>query len=115
MENEHFDVVIVGTGIAGLATALFLDPRMKILMITKSLTQSCNTIRAEGGVAAAMGPNDSPELHFLDTLRAGKELSSRETAKILAYEMIDRAFELDQMGFPFDKNNDGSFMLGLEG
>jgi L-aspartate oxidase len=56
MENERFDVVIVGTGIAGLATALFLDPRMKILMITKSLTQSCNTIRAEGGVAAAMGP-----------------------------------------------------------
>jgi L-aspartate oxidase len=115
MEHEHFDIVIVGTGIAGLATALFLDPRMKILMITKSLAQSCNTIRAEGGVAAAMGPTDSPELHFLDTLRAGKELSSRETAKILAYEMIDRAFELDQMGFPFDKNSDGSFMLGLEG
>ncbi len=115
METEHFDVVIVGTGIAGLATALFLDPKLKILIITKSLSKDCNTIRAEGGIAAAIDPDDSPELHFLDTLRAGAELNHRETAKILAYEMIDRVYELDRMGFPFDKDEHGSFLLGLEG
>ncbi len=115
MTNEHFDVIIVGTGIAGLVTALYLDPSVKILVITKSLAQHCNTIRAEGGIAAAIGPHDSPENHFQDTLRAGKKLNNIEAAKILAHEMIDRVHDLDKMGFPFDKNPDGTFVLGLEG
>lgn len=113
--NNHYDVIIIGTGIAGLHTALNLDPRLKVLTITKSKFENCNTLRAEGGMACPILPDDSPDLHTQDTLRAGGDINNIQAVKILTNEVVDRIIDLEKIGFEFDRNPDGSLILGLEG
>jgi len=113
--SHHYDVIIIGTGIAGLHTALNLDPGLKVLTITKSKLENCNTLRAEGGMACPIAPDDSPELHTQDTLRAGGDLNNIQAVNILTHEVLDRITDLEKIGFEFDRNQDGSLILGLEG
>ena len=68
------DFVIVGSGIAGLRAAVELAPAGDIVVITKADPSESNTEYAQGGIAAAIGPDDSPDLHAADTLRAGDGL-----------------------------------------
>jgi L-aspartate oxidase len=99
---KEYDYVIVGSGIAGLYTALLAREHGSVLTVTKGGIEDCNTRYAQGGIAAAIGLNDSPELHFQDTIAAGAGLSDEESVRILVTEAPDRIMELVALGVPFD-------------
>jgi L-aspartate oxidase len=100
-----YDYVIVGSGIAGLYTALLAQEKGSVLILTKGSIDDCNTKHAQGGIAAAIGKGDSPELHFQDTVAAGAGLSDPEAVRLLAEEAADRIADLINLGVPFDTIN----------
>ncbi len=99
---NQYDYIIIGSGIAGLYTALLAKEHGSVLIITKGRIEDCNTRYAQGGIAAAIGQNDSPELHFKDTIAAGAGLCDEEAVHILVNEGPDRIAELVNLGVPFD-------------
>ena len=108
------DIVVVGTGMAGLITALSLAPR-PVTLITKTPTlESGSSLWAKGGIAAAVGPGDSPEAHAEDTLTAGAGLSDRRRALALTREGADSLRLLIHEGVPFDRALDGTLELARE-
>ncbi|HEY81972.1 MAG TPA: L-aspartate oxidase [Dehalococcoidia bacterium] len=102
---SHYDYIIVGSGIAGLYTALLAKEQGSVLVITKGSIDDCNTRHAQGGIAAAIGRDDSPELHFKDTITAGDGLCDEEAVRILVSEAPARIAELVNLGVPFDTIN----------
>ena len=110
---DTYDYVIIGSGIAGLYCALLAQKHGSVLMITKGSIEDCNTRHAQGGIAAAIGINDSPQLHYKDTIVAGDGLCSEEIVRILADEGPDRIADLVNFGVPFD-TVDGEIALTLE-
>lgn len=110
---RHFDYVIVGSGIAGLFAALTAREHGTVLIITKGSLDESNTKYAQGGIAAAVGSDDSPDLHFEDTIGAGAGLVDEEAAHILTDEAADRIADLVRFGVPFD-SVDGEISLGKE-
>jgi len=110
---KKYDYVIVGSGIAGLYTALLAKEQGSVLIITKGSIDDCNTKYAQGGIAAAIGRNDSAELHFQDTVAAGDGLCDEETVRILVDEAPDRITDLVNIGVPFD-TLDGEIALAME-
>lgn len=101
-------VLIVGSGVAGLSAALAAaDAGHEVLVATKGPVRESNTYYAQGGVAVAMGEDDSPQLHERDTLEAGCGLCDEEAVKVLVREGIDRCKELIDWGTPFDRSGDG--------
>ena len=111
---RSFDYIIVGSGIAGLYAALMAREHGEVLVLTKGSVDEANTKYAQGGIAAAVGPNDSAELHLEDTLVAGAGLVDPEAARILTSEAADRIADLVRFGVPFD-SVDGEVALGMEG
>lgn len=117
MKFKRYDVLIVGTGISGIYAALNLDSRLKILMLSKRELTLCNSALAQGGVAAVMdSKNDDFELHIKDTLIAGQYKNNLDNVKILV-EQGPRDVErlVEKYGVDFDRNEDGSLALTLEG
>jgi L-aspartate oxidase len=110
---KQYDYVIVGSGIAGLYAALLARQQGSVLIITKGSIDDCNTKYAQGGIAAAIGRNDSAELHFRDTIAAGDGLCDEEAVRILADAATDRITDLVDLGVPFDTQN-GEIALTLE-
>ena len=110
----EYDYVIVGSGISGLNIALLAREFGSVLILTKGRIDDCNTRYAQGGIAAAIGKGDSPELHMEDTLSAGAGLCDPEAAKVLAYEGPKRIADLIQKGVPFDTIH-GETALAKEG
>jgi L-aspartate oxidase len=102
---NHYDYIIVGSGIAGLYIALLAVKRGSVLILTKGSIDDCNTKYAQGGIAVAMGKDDSPELHFKDTIAAGAGLSDAEAVGILTDEAADCVADLIKFGVPFDTLN----------
>jgi L-aspartate oxidase len=96
--------IVIGSGIAGLYTALELSKTARVILITKSFIQESNTYYAQGGIASALGVEDSPELHYQDTIMAGAGLCKSEAVKILVAEGLDRVRQLIDYGVPFDRN-----------
>jgi L-aspartate oxidase len=109
----QYDYIVVGSGIAGLYIALLAKNQGSVLIITKATIDECNTKYAQGGIAAAIGRNDSPELHFQDTIAAGAGLCNEEATRILVDEARDRVTDLVNYGIPFDTLN-GEITLTLE-
>ena len=108
------DVLVVGTGMAGLITALSLAPR-PVTLITKTATlESGSSLWAKGGIAAAVGPGDTPEAHAEDTLSAGAGLSDARRALALTREGADSLRLLIHEGVPFDRALDGTLELARE-
>ena len=107
------DVLIVGTGVAGLYAALNLTDDLNILLITKSSVDKCNTSLAQGGISVARDEKDY-DLFIYDTLKAGKFRNSMEAVKTLVYESIDNINEVIDFGASFDKEN-GNFKYTKEG
>ena len=108
------DIVVVGSGVAGLVCALALSSRRVTLITkTKGLAGGSSTL-AKGGIAAAVGPDDSPLVHARDTLRAGAGLSDPERALELAQDGIESLLLLLENGVPFDRALDGTLQLALE-
>jgi L-aspartate oxidase len=114
-QRRQADVVVVGTGVAGLATAWAARGR-RVLLITKSgFADGGSSPYAQGGIAAAMGPDDSPELHTADTLMAGAGLCREEVVRSILAEGPRRMAELMEIGARFDRREDGTLSLGREG
>ncbi|HWU31359.1 MAG TPA: L-aspartate oxidase, partial [Marmoricola sp.] len=110
------DVVVVGTGIAGLTTALQLRGRVeKILVVTKDVLAAGSTQWAQGGIAAALGEGDSPEEHLWDTLVAGAGACDRAAVEVLVTEGPEAVRELIALGTHFDHNAEGELSLTREG
>lgn len=110
---DNYDYIIVGSGIAGLYTALLAKELGSVLILTKGSIEDCNTKYAQGGIAAPLGKNDSPELHFRDTISAGDGLCDVEAVRILTNEATDRVADLIKYGVPFD-TQDGEIALTRE-
>ena len=108
-----YDYIVVGSGIAGLYTALLAKEAGSVLILTKGGVEDCNTRHAQGGIAAPIGKNDSPELHFQDTMNAGDGLCDSEAVQILVNEAPDRIADLIKFGVPFD-TLDGEIALTRE-
>jgi L-aspartate oxidase len=113
MKTNYCDYIIVGSGIAGLYIALLAIERGSVLILTKGNIDDCNTRYAQGGIAVAMGKDDSPELHFEDTISAGAGLSDAEAVRILTDEAADCIADLIKFGVPFD-TLDGEITLTRE-
>lgn len=110
------DVVVVGSGIAGLTAALRLRGQVeKILVVTKDVLAAGSTQWAQGGIAAALGPGDTPEEHEQDTLVAGAGACDREAVRVLVTEGPDAVRELIALGTNFDHDGDGELSLTREG
>jgi L-aspartate oxidase len=108
--------IIVGTGLAGLWTAwrLALEGRPSVLLTKRTLADSASAW-AQGGIAAALGPGDSPALHAADTLAAGDGLADPEAVRVLTTEGPERIRQLITLGATFDRGPDRALRLGLEG
>lgn len=111
---ERTDFLVIGSGIAGLATALKASRYGHVRIITKGNVLDSNTRYAQGGIAAAVGPGDTPDAHFHDTLRAGHDLVLPEAAAILVQDAPQRVQELIELGARFDVQPDGTLSLGRE-
>ena len=114
MTKTDYDYIIIGTGIAGLNTALLAREHGSVLVLTKGKIDDCNTRYAQGGIAAAIGQGDSPLLHMQDTLSAGAGLCDPEAVQILTQEGPQRVADLIHWGVPFDTIH-GQINLGREG
>ncbi|MFC1982692.1 L-aspartate oxidase [Chloroflexota bacterium] len=110
---KQYDYIIIGSGIAGLYTALLAGEKGSVLIITKGSISDCNTKYAQGGIAAAVGKADSPELHFRDTIIAGDGLCDENVVRILVDEAAKRIADLVNLGVPFD-TLDGEIALAME-
>ena len=110
------DVVVVGSGIAGLTAALELRNRVpRVLLVTKTVLSSGSTVWAQGGVAAALDPLDSPTAHLTDTLTAGAGLCDPRAVEVLVTEGPSRVRELVARGAIFDLDLAGELALTREG
>ena len=110
----RYDYIIVGSGIAGLYAALLAREHGSVLVLTKGSIDECNTRYAQGGIAAAVGPDDSVDSHLSDTIAAGAGLVDEQAARILVSEAAERIGDLVRFGVPFD-SIDGAVALGREG
>jgi L-aspartate oxidase len=110
---NRYDYVIVGSGIAGLFTALLARDHGSVAILTKGRIDDSNTRYAQGGIAAAIGKNDSSDLHFQDTIAAGGGLCKEESVRILVDEAPARIADLVKLGVPFD-TLDGEIALTRE-
>ena len=110
------DVVVIGSGIAGLTAALRLRGRVdKILVVTKDVLAAGSTQWAQGGIAAALGPGDTPSQHEHDTLVAGAGACDLEAVRVLVNEGPEAVHELIALGTRFDHSSEGVLSLTREG
>lgn len=110
------DVVVVGSGVAGLTTALRVRAHgLRVLLVTKGKVDEGSTRWAQGGIAAALADDDSPAEHMADTLEAGGGLCNDEAVRILVTEGPDAVRELIAWGANFDTDASGSIALTREG
>ena len=111
---ETTDFLIVGSGIAGLRAAIALAPFGRVLVLTKAAATESNTGYAQGGIAAAIGADDSPALHAADTIRAGDGLCDEEAVRVLVEEGPRYVRELIDWGVGSIASRAASPALGLE-
>ena len=107
-------VVVVGSGIAGLLTALHaVATGCRVTLVTKDVLEHANTRYAQGGIAGVMFDDDRAEDHVRDTLIAGAGLSDPDAVRVLVEEGPDRIRELVGLGVAFDRESDGAYVMGL--
>lgn len=102
---SQFDIIIVGSGAAGLYAALCLPKRYRVLLVTKGKLGTGSSKWAQGGIAAAIAPDDSPQLHLEDTLNAGAELCDRLAVEFLVENAPSAIASLLELGVIFDRKN----------
>lgn len=126
--QKNYDVIIAGTGVAGLYAAINLPENVKVLLITKRELRLCNSALAQGGIAAvykgdleghpdstAAKEKDNIQLHTNDTLIAGGFKNNLDSLKLLVTEAAHDIGEIISFGVDFDKNPDGTYHRTLEG
>ena len=113
-EGARYDLIVVGSGIAGLYAALQArEHSARALIVTKGSIDEANTRYAQGGISAAIGPGDSVEEHLRDTIEAGAGLVDEHAARVLCEAAADRIADLVRYGVSFDASN-GEVALSRE-
>ncbi len=107
-------VVIVGAGLGGLYAALKLAPRPVVMISPETLGEGASSAWAQGGVAAAMDAADSPQNHARDTVKAGAGTVDPNVADLVTRDARDYILDLTTMGTPFDRTEDGGYVLSRE-
>ncbi len=115
MQGAEADFLIIGSGIAALRAAVALSGANDVLILTKADPLAGNTGYAQGGIAAAVGPDDSPAQHLADTLAAGDGLCDERAVSVLVHEGPPYVRELIEWGAAFDRAPDGTPELAIEG
>lgn len=117
MSNKRYetDILIIGCGLAGLYTALHIDPCLRVLFVTKEGADTSNSWLAQGGIAAAVGTGDDPAQHFEDTIEAGAGLCDEEAVRVLVGEGPREIETLRRLSVPFDLTADGTLSVTREG
>ncbi len=114
--EKRYDVLIVGSGVGGLYTALSLPEDVSVLVLSKKSDTLSNSNLAQGGVAAVLSfENDSFDLHYEDTMIAGSRENDPDAVNVLVHEGPDDVRKIMQYGVDFDKNPDGTVQKTLEG
>jgi len=114
--EKNYDVIIVGSGVAGLYAALNLPQNLKVLVLSKKSLTLCNSALAQGGIAGVYdSPNDNIQLHHNDTLIAGGFKNNNETVHILVSQAAREIEQIIRLGVEFDRNSDGTLHRTLEG
>ncbi|GAA2405572.1 L-aspartate oxidase [Actinomadura vinacea] len=109
------DIVLIGSGIAGLVAALRCRSHGRVLLVTKALLDEGSTRWAQGGIAAALAPDDSPADHLADTLAAGVGLCDEDAVRTLVTEGPAAVRRLIELGAEFDRADGGDIALTREG
>ena len=102
---SQFDIIVVGSGAAGLYATLCLPERYRVALVTKDTLRTGSSIRAQGGIAAAIADDDSPQLHLEDTLHAGAGLCDARAVKFLVENAPEAIASLLKLGVAFDRKN----------
>lgn len=113
--QDRFDILIIGSGLAGLGSALKLAQKFRVALVTKSSTAEANTNYAQGGIAAVFSGDDSMEAHLQDTLHAGAGLCNEVVARKIIGDGPKLVRDLIQWGVEFSKQAGGAFDLAREG
>lgn len=108
------EILIIGAGVAGLFTALKLNPRPVTIITARKLGKGGSSGWAQGGIAAAVAADDHPDDHIADTIAAGAGLVDRDTAHILCTDGPERINDLIGYGVPFDHDANGALKVGRE-
>lgn len=114
LKKEYHDVIIIGSGIAGVYTALETSQEYDIAILTKETLDISNSVLAQGGIAVSLDKKDSPELHLKDTLYAGAGLCNEETVWVLVNEAASNIDALCSFGVNFDRKNREELALTRE-
>ncbi len=115
IEKIYKDVIIIGSGIAGVYTALEIPQEYDIVILTKETIEISNSVLAQGGIAVSLNKEDSPELHFKDTIVAGAGLCDKDSVWVLVNEAAENIEQLFKYGVNFDKKNSNELSLTREG
>ena len=107
-------IVIVGAGMGALYAALELAPRPVLMISPETLGEGASSAWAQGGVAAAMDKNDSPEAHARDTVLAGAGTVDAMVAQLVTQGAADHILDLTDLGTPFDRTKDGGYVMSRE-
>jgi aspartate oxidase len=106
--SRSFDVLVIGSGASGLAAAVSAAAAgARVAVATKGSLQSCNSSKAQGGIQAAFGDDDSPELHAEDVWRSSHETADRRLVEVLTSEAPDAIHWLEELGVEFTRENGG--------
>lgn len=106
--RRSFDVLVVGSGASGLAAAFSAERAGAVVALaTKASLQSCNSAKAQGGIQAAVGEDDSPELHAADVWKSSHETADRRLVGVLTSEAPSAIHWLEELGVGFTRENGG--------
>ena len=114
-ETRDFDVIVVGSGAAGLSAALTLAPHLKVAVLAKGDLSSGSTAWAQGGIAAVLEPGDTFDSHIEDTMVAGAGLNRRETVEFVVESAPAAIERLAALGVPFNAGEAERWHLTREG
>jgi aspartate oxidase len=104
----HFDVLVIGSGASGLAAAVSAEGgRARVALATKGSIQSCNSAKAQGGIQAAFGEDDSPEIHAADVWKSSHETADKRLVDVLTSEAPGAIHWLEELGVEFTRENGG--------
>jgi L-aspartate oxidase len=116
VRKSETDVCVVGAGAAGLYTALCASREgVRVTLVSATTLAESSSYWAQGGLAAALSDDDSPELHLADTVTAGRWMVQRSAARVLCDEAVQAVDDLASLGVRFDRDPQGHLALALEG
>jgi len=106
--RASFDVLVIGSGASGLASAVAADRAgARVGLATKTTVQACNSAKAQGGIQAAFGDDDSPEIHAQDVMRSSHDTADTQLVAVLTGEAPSAIHWLEELGVEFTRSNGG--------